>query len=332
MYCARTAAACISKSFYKTKSSFLQVSCKQNITKKEKSLKINLNRNISLSHWHKMLPMDDDIIPTSEEVPSIQTATKPKKTKHAFVLYLQFHKKLTGDRPKAVQIIQKLNDKIVNVRLPRQKLANYCLVDFLTKEDMEAARSQLATIKIHGKPIKVCSAKTQKLVRPQVAVPNTDEATAMKPETKTKVKNLIENINRSLARNPNISQTNCVVMKNIPKTIQESDVKRKFPSAIEFRFIPPKHGLKKMIAAITLPTPQEAYQATKKCVIINGEVFFLALQKDSDTKSTKEGGASAAGGSKFGALRKGGSFPRYYTRDVDGMSKVRNEREMQIYE
>lgn len=273
-----------------------------------------------------MLPMDDDYIPTSDEVPKIQTASKTKKIKHAYVLYLQFHKKLTGDRPKALQIIQKLNDKIVNVRLPRQKLANFCLVDFLTKEDMEAARSQLAAIKIHGKPIKVTLAKTQK--QQPAAASNSVDVTAMKPETNVKVKNLIENINRSLARNPNISQTNSIVMKNIPKTIQESDIKRKFPSAIEFRFIPPKHGLKKMIAVITLPTPQEAYQATKKCVIINGEVFFLALQKDSDAKSPKEGG----GGGKIGALRKGGSFPRYYTRDVDGMTKPYNEMQMQIYD
>lgn len=263
---------------------------------------------------------DENNILTSDQVPSAQQLSKSKKDKshkhvHDFVLYLRFHKKLTGDRLKAKEIIRRLNNKITNVRLPRQKSANYCLVDFLTKDDMETARPQLSAIKIHGKPIKVSIATTQK--------PNDlarkIELTAIKQATKEKLKNLIENINRSLARNPNIPQTNCVVMKNIPKTIQESDIKKKFPQAIEFRFIPPKHGLKKMIAIITLPTPQEAYQATKKCVIINGEVFFLALQKNND-KLKKD------------SLRPKGPLSRYYARDVEDMKKPQIETEIKIYD
>lgn len=276
---------------------------------------------------------DENNILTSDQVPmsmvQIPTTLSSSKSKkinkhvHDFVLYLRFHKKLTGDRPKAKKIIQRLNEKITNVRLPRQKSANYCLVDFLTKDDMDQARPQLSAIKIHGKPIKVSIAKTQNPIQMAKKI----QLTAIKQETKDKVKNLIENINRSLARNPNVSQTNCVVMKNIPKTIQESDVKKKFPHAIEFRFIPPKHGLKKMIAIITLPTPQEAYQATKKCVIINGEVFFLALQKNNNDINIKIKGDK----SKKDALRKG-PFSRYYARDVNDLNKPQIETEIKIYE
>lgn len=68
------------------------------------------------------------------------------KERHS--LYLRFPKKLNADRTLAENEVKSLHSKIIQVRIPRQRSANFCLIDFETEADKEKASKKLKKLQI----------------------------------------------------------------------------------------------------------------------------------------------------------------------------------------
>lgn len=232
----------------------------------------------------KMLPFDKSSDYSSDDVSMAEAKPAFLKVKHS--LYLRFVGKLDQNRDKASADIKKLHNKIIKVRIPRQKAANYCLVDFGNEKDCIAAVKQLRATQFRGKNILVKSATCNKSEKVKKIAVSIQEKRVARSALQKLVGNII-NVHTADSRR---SVTSIVCVKDLPRSIKEADVESQFSEPLEIRVIVPKLEQKKALAFITLPSPKDALAATMKKVNIRGvsyKVLFARDDADVNVKSEK---------------------------------------------
>lgn len=204
----------------------------------------------------------------------VQNLEKPK-----FSLYLRFPKKLNKDRTKAIEEVKQLNNSIINVRVPRQKSANFCLVDFQSHEELVTAAVALKLVKSMGRRLVVKEATKSKPKN----VEQKKETIRELRDTKQVLNKLIAKIKLTLATHPERTVTNGICIKGLPKNIQESDIKKCFTDLLDCHIALPKDDKKNAVAFVTLPTPRDALKATRQKCLLNGQLYKVEFQKDAQT-------------------------------------------------
>ena len=224
-----------------------------------------------------MLPTEQEMDDSSDEV-SIAEPIKPAhdSARKRYNLYLRFPKRFVEDRDKAVSDIKNLHNTIRKVRIPRQRHANFCLVEFNSQEDCDEAAKKLKNITISGRRLVVQDAITSN----SKAIELKAQIIKSKRDSKKVLQKLVGNIRRTQQIDPNRSVTNFVCIKHLPRTIQENDLKEAYPELMELRLIVPKIPNKHAIAFMSLPTPRDALNATKKTFSYDGKSFAVEFQKD----------------------------------------------------
>lgn len=231
-----------------------------------------------------MLPFDKSSDDSSSDVSMAES--KPAFSKEKHTLYLRFGGKLDQDRDKASADIKNLHNKIIKVRIPRQKAANYCLVDFVSEKDCTAAVEPLRATQFGGKNILVKGAtcnKPEKVKKIAIAIQE-------KRDARSALQKLVGNIINVHTADSRRSVTNIVCVKDLPRNIQEADVEPQFSEPLEINIIVPKLEQKKALVFITLPSPRDALAATTKKVTIRGvsyKVLFARNEADVNVKAEK---------------------------------------------
>lgn len=198
-------------------------------------------------------------------------------------LYLRFPKKLNADRTLAESEVKSLNAKIIRVRIPRQRSANFCLVDFETKDEKEKALKKLKKVKIGDKHLVVKESVRNDIVKLKKKIKVTEE----KREVNEALGKLVGEIKNSLAKNysrRNVS--NCVTVKELKSGTTQNDIKKLFPEAIDIK-LNIKAQRQNSFALVWLPTPKDARDAAKETIRINGEEHAVIVQVDEKQKKRK---------------------------------------------
>lgn len=216
----------------------------------------------------------------SSQVDQQQVADVAGK-KHS--LYLRFPKKLNVDRTLAESEVKSLHAKIIRVRIPRQRSANFCLVDFETNDEKEKAQKKLKKVEINGKHLVVKEAVRNDKVRMQKKI----EKVKVKREVNEALGKLVGDIRNSLAKKyAQRNVTNGVMVRDIKAGTTLADIRPLFPQAIDTKLIM-KAERKNSFALVWLPTPKDAREAAMETVQINGDEYAVSLQNDGKVKRRK---------------------------------------------
>lgn len=200
-------------------------------------------------------------------------------------LCLRFPKKLDANRNKAESKVKLLNKKIINVRIPRQKYANYCLVDFANIEDKKQAYKELRNIRLeeYNRKLHV----TQAIPNNEYKLEETKKRIKERREAKQLLTNLVKNIEKNIriADQKNITpQTNEIIIQNLPIDTSELDIKKIFPNAYDISIAMIKNendNELEGIAYVTLPTPKNAKNAVKGKFRIKGTLLKIIFSNSS---------------------------------------------------
>lgn len=200
-----------------------------------------------------------------------------------YSLYIRFPKKLNADRTLAESEVKALNAKIIRVRIPRQRSANFCLVDFASQEDQEKAEKKLKKVKISDRALVVKHA----IRNDRSAMQKKIKTIKVKRDVNQALGKLVGDIKNSLAYNyARRSVTNGIVVRNIKSGTTQSDIKRIFPQAIDIK-LNVKADRKNSFALVWLPTPKDAKEATSEMVQLNGEEYVVSLENEGKQKKLK---------------------------------------------
>lgn len=203
-------------------------------------------------------------------------------------LYLRFPKKLNADRTLAESEVKSFNSKIIRVRIPRQRSANFCLVDFASQDDKEKALKELKKVEINDKRLVVKEAVRNDKVRVQKKI----EKIKVKREVNESLGKLFGDIKNSLDRKyGQHNLTNGLVVKDLKAGTTQTDVRQMFPHAIDIKLIM-KTQRKNSFALVWLPTPKDAREAASETVTINGDEYVVNLQNDGKQKKRKRNNES----------------------------------------
>ncbi len=206
-------------------------------------------------------------------------------------LYLRFPKKLNADRTLAESEVKSLCSKILKVRVPRQRSANFCLVDFASQEDKEKSLKKLKKVEINDKKLVVKDAVRNDKGR----VNKIKEQIEVKREVNEALGKLIADIKRCSAKKyAQRNVTNGVMVKELKPGVTQSDIRRIFPEAIDIK-LNVKADRKNSFALVWLPTPKDARTAASNTVQINGEEFVVSLENDAKQRKRKRANKSNDG-------------------------------------
>lgn len=186
----------------------------------------------------------------------------PKET---FSLHLKGPKWIK-DRDNAASKLKELNARITNVRHPRQKSTDYVFVDFASAEERDEAYKELLPLKdVH---VQLARKDNPELVEMRKA------KVQAKREAKQQLKQLMKNIAKNeqrekLAEKPK-KLSNQIVILNLPKVATQTELNEHFDLVDAKLNVDknPKRAFSKAI--LTLATPKDAFNATKKEVTLHG--------------------------------------------------------------
>lgn len=205
-----------------------------------------------------------------KEVQSTSTAKKTTNAPH-FSLYLRFHR-----RPASASAVQQLDAAITNVRLPRQKNAHHCLVDFRTASDLEAATERLRRVVVDEHALIVKPAHTS--AAPQLE--RKARVLAESREARAVLHRLIGNLERVASTNAKRAVGNGVFVRDLPRDIRKNEVEAAFPDALEVRILVHERADRGAGAAIEMPSPADALRARKARVSIRDVSYRPEFQRD----------------------------------------------------
>lgn len=162
------------------------------------------------------------------------------------------------------------------VRLPRQKSARHCLVDFRSTEDLLEAEKRLQSIKIDGQPLTVCLAHSNDTV----AIETKSQLIVERREQRAVLNRLLGCLEQVSASNRMRSVTNGVFVRNLPRNIGRQELADVLPNALDIRILLPTREDQLAGAAVELSSPADALKARKSKVVIRGETYRPEFQRD----------------------------------------------------
>lgn len=217
-------------------------------------------------------------------LPSERLNSSMNTAKERHTLYVRFPHKLNEDRTLAESEVKSLNSKIIQVRIPRQRSANFCLVEFASKEDKEKALKKLKTVEVNDKRLVVKEATRNDKVKVEKKI----EKVEAKRQVNDALGKLVNDIKNSVARNyAKRNVTNGVMVKELKVGTTQGSIRDLFPEAIDIK-MNVKADRKNSFALVWLPTPKDANEAVKVGVVrINNEEHVVCLESDGKQRKRK---------------------------------------------
>ncbi|XP_034484200.1 uncharacterized protein LOC117789219 [Drosophila innubila] len=236
---------------------------------------------------------EDDAESESESEQEAETATKSKaelieeqlhnkyEQLRGTRLYVRFPQKLPLDDQEFDSKVKALHPLVSKASKPRQKHARFCLVEFKSQEDRDAALQDIKT--------SIASDEAFKGI--YVSLPKTDsdefvnELVARKQQSleKKKNKSLLKRATKQVQRKDNF--TSSVVITNLPKTASVAQVRKLFENAVDIQIKPGKGRFRDYSAAtVTLPTTYDARKAIKQDLNISGSKLVLRFNTQQKKK------------------------------------------------
>lgn len=246
-----------------------------------------------------MAKKSDHVKPADENLVSKLPMPKEKLS-----LYLRAPHWITN-REKSVGQVKELNQRIVDVRFPRQKSAHFCFVDFASADDRTKALKELQALEVE-KQIVVTQVTKDKPKLLAKRIEKVEKKREAKKEVIALLKSAAEQESRDANQDKKLSSK--ISIKNVPKDITIDDLKNKFPNAVNISL---EHGEKRTApgqALLTYPTPNDALKDSKRSVTLNGKQLKLSIEYNKKPESTKA------------AIRRTRKKVRYFSKPDEGKS------------
>lgn len=199
-------------------------------------------------------------------------------------LYLRAPNWITK-RDTSAKKIKDLNNRITEVRFPRQKSAHFCYIDFGSAEDRDKALKELQSLPEEQKIFvsKVTKDKPKQLEKHIGRV-------QQKREAKKEVIALLKGVaqkeqNAKSKRNSELSSKVSVI--KVPRDTTINDIKKEFPNAINISLDYPEQKNSLGKALLTYATPGDALTESKRSVTLNGSELKLRVALNREGKVTQ---------------------------------------------
>lgn len=198
-----------------------------------------------------------------------------KAPKETFSLHLKGPKWIK-DRDNAASKLKELNARIKNVRHPRQKSTDYVFVDFDSAEERDEAYKELLPLKdVH---VQLARKDNPELVEMRKA------KVQAKREAKQQLKQLMKNIAKNEQREKQAEKpkklSNQIVILNLPKVTTQTELNEHFDLVAAELNLDKNPKRKFSRAILTLATPKEAINATKKELTLHGVKLTIRIHKN----------------------------------------------------
>uniref|UniRef100_A0A1B0AR64 RRM domain-containing protein n=1 Tax=Glossina palpalis gambiensis TaxID=67801 RepID=A0A1B0AR64_9MUSC len=188
------------------------------------------------------------------------------KQRYGMQLFVRFPHKIPATDEELQVKVKELSPLIIKAHKPRQKYANFCLVDFKNKEDRDFA------FKTFQKSIK-CG----QLNKYVVAIPHTESMEFINKLTDRKIqsnerKKAKCRLNKATKKSQEKKFTSTVVLTNLPNTVTTAQLRKVFPNAVDIKVNTSIAKLKNSdkVAAITLPSTIDARKIVKQTIFLSG--------------------------------------------------------------
>lgn len=221
--------------------------------------------------------------------------------KEKFSLYLRAPHWITN-REKSAGQVKELNQRIIDVRFPRQKSAHFCFIDFVSADDRAKAFKELQSLEA-DKQIVVTQVTKDKPNLLAKRIEKVEKKREAKKEVIALLKSVAEQESKDASRDEKLSSK--ISIKNIPKNTTINDLKNKFPNAINISL---EHGEKITApgkALLTYSTPNDALKDSKSLVTLNGTNLKLCIEYNKRPEATKA------------TIRRGRKKVRYFSKADD---------------
>uniref|UniRef100_A0A1A9UTR7 RRM domain-containing protein n=1 Tax=Glossina austeni TaxID=7395 RepID=A0A1A9UTR7_GLOAU len=219
------------------------------------------------------------------------------KQRYGMQLFLRFpHKTPATDEELQIKVKQ-LSPLIIKAHKPRQKYANFCLIDFKNKEDRDLVFKELKK-----------SIKSGQLNKYVVAIPHTESMEFINKIIDRKIqsnerKKAKSRLNKATKKSQEKKFTSTIVLTNLPKTATNAQLRKLFPNAVDIKMKTSIAKLKNSdkVAAITLPSTIDARKFVKQTIFLSG----VKLQIRFDLQRIKKQKSSICkAGKKFNKQRE----------------------------
>lgn len=198
-------------------------------------------------------------------------------------LYIRFPHKVPETQEALDEQVKELVPLAVKAHKPRQRHARFCLVDFASKEDRDAALNKLKK-----------SIKKGDLKKFAVNIPRTESSDFVQELAERKIKSFenkrakqrLKKASKKALKEKNF--TSSVIVLNLPKNVSTLQIRELFPNAVDINTKPGKGKINNntSIAAVTFPTTLDARNATKKKLSLEGNE--LRIKFDNKKKLMKK--------------------------------------------
>ncbi|EDW76933.1 uncharacterized protein Dwil_GK13495 [Drosophila willistoni] len=203
-------------------------------------------------------------------------------------LFLRFPKKLPLDETEFVKKVKSLHQLIAKPIKPRQKHARFCLVDFKSQEDRDAAladiKKDIAKGKDDFKGIFVSLPKTEshEFINDLVA------RKTLSLENK-KTKSLMKRAAKKVEKGGKDNFTSTLVICNLPKTSSVAQVRQLFENAVDIQIKSGKGKFRDFNAAsVTMPTTYDARKVIKQPFSLSGTKLLLRFNNRKNNSKNKK--------------------------------------------
>lgn len=212
------------------------------------------------------------------------------KQRYGMQLFLRFPHKIPATDEELQMKVKQLSPLITKAHKPRQKYANFCLVDFKNKDDRDLAFKELKK-----------SIKSGQLNKYVVAIPHTESMEFINKVIERKIqsnerKKAKSRLNKATKKSQEKKFTSTIVLTNLPKTATTAQLRKVFPNAVDIKMKTSVAKLKNSdkVAAITLPSTLDARKFVKETIFLSGvklqirfDFQLIKKQKRSISKAEK---------------------------------------------
>lgn len=183
------------------------------------------------------------------------------------------------DRDNSEARLKELNARITHVRHPRQKSADYVFVDFANAEDRDEAYKELLPLK----DVFVQLARKDNAELVEFRKAKVQAKREAKKQLAALMKNIAKNEQREKKSKKPKKVSNQIVILNLPKETTQIELNEHFDNVIDYKLNLDKNPKRKFSKAIlTLATPKEALNASKKEIKLHGVQLKIHVHKNVD--------------------------------------------------
>ena len=201
------------------------------------------------------------------------------------------------NRDVALAKLTEASKRILHIKFPRQKHANFCYVEYRSAKDRDVGLKELKDLVVDD-----CKLTVDKPSRDKASMlEKVKDKVAKKRETKRELTKTLKNIKKQQKIQNKKGRSTQIFVSNIPRDATREELEEQFGSLVDFKLKHNQNVNKKSSAYLTLATPHEAKAASQKEVSIRGTTLRANLfgvqskkaEKKSKNKKEKKSQAPA---------------------------------------